>query len=127
MADVNINLFKKIEENTTETDGFPEGYLIASVNGKVQGVNPDDIGGGGGGGKAWQLQFFNQTNIIQVEATANNIATFTSGVGTDVGDIEVSTDGVTYIPLVFPFSPTVGTWYFKRSNNSVTGVYTISE
>lgn len=49
MADVNINLFKKIEENTTETDGFPEGYLIASIGGKVQGVNPDDIGGGGGG------------------------------------------------------------------------------
>lgn len=49
MADVNINLFKKIEENVTETEGFPDGYLIASIGGKVQGVNPDDIGGGGGG------------------------------------------------------------------------------
>ena len=128
MADVNINLFKKIEENTTETEGFPDGYLIASVNGKVQGINPADIGGGGGGGgKEWQLQFFNQTNIIQVEATANNIATFTSGVGTDVGTIEVSTDGVNYTPLTFPFSPTVGTWFFKRSVSLVTGVYTISE
>lgn len=127
MADVNINLFKKIEENTTETDGFPDGYLIASVNGKVQGINPYDIGGGGGGGKEWQLQFFNQTDVIQVEATANNIATFTSGVGTDVGTIEVSTDGVTYSPLTFPFSPSVGTLYFKRSINLITGVYTISE
>lgn len=125
MADVNINLFKKIEENTTETDGFPEGYLIASVNGKVQGIDPDSIGGGGG--KEWQLQFFNQTDVIQLEATANNIAIFTSGVGTDVGTIEVSTDGVTYSPLVFPFSPTVGTWYFKRSISLVTGSYTISE
>jgi|LSQX01.1.fsa_nt_gb hypothetical protein len=127
MADVNINLFKKIEENTTETDGFPEGYLIASVNGKVQGINPYDIGGGGGGGKEWQLQFFNQANIIQVEATPDNIATFESGFGVNIGAIEVSTDGVTYIPLVFPFSPSVGTLYFKRSLSLVTGVYTISE
>lgn len=126
MADVNINLFKKIEENTTETDGFPEGYLIASVNGKVQGINPYDIGGGGGG-KQWQLQFFNQTDVIQVEATPENIATFESGFGANVGSIEVSTDGITYTPLTFPFSPTVGTWYFKRLNSSATGSYTISE
>lgn len=127
MADVNINLFKKIEENVTETEGFPDGYLIASVNGKVQGINPYDIGGGGGGGKQWQLQFFNQTDVIQVEATPENIGTFTSGFGANVGIIEVSKDGVTYTPLVFPFSPSVGTLYFKRSSNLVTGVYTISE
>ena len=82
---------------------------------------------GGGGSKEWQLQFFNQADIIQVEATTNNIASFESGVGTDVGTIEVSDDGVTYTPLVFPFSPSVGTWYFKRSVSLVTGVYIISE
>lgn len=81
----------------------------------------------GGGGKEWQLQFFNQTDIIQLEATSGNIAIFASGVGTDVGSIEVSNDGVTYIPLLFPFSPSVGLWFFKRSVNLVTGVYTISE
>lgn len=124
MADVNINLFKKIEENTTETNGFPEGYLIASVNGKVQGINPYDIGSGG---KEWILQFFNQTDIIQVEATPDNIATFTGGFGVNVGTIEVSGDGVTYAPLSFPFSPTVGIWYFKRSSSLVSGSYTISE
>ncbi len=80
-----------------------------------------------GGGKEWQLQFFNQTDIIQLEATSGNIAIFASGVGTDVGSIEVSNDGVTYIPLLFPFSPSVGSWFFKRSVNLVTGVYTISE
>jgi hypothetical protein len=47
MADVNINLFKKIEENTTSTDGFVDGYLIASIGGKVRGVNPSIFGGGG--------------------------------------------------------------------------------
>lgn len=77
--------------------------------------------------KEWILQFIDQTDVIQLEATSNNIATFTSGVGTDVGTIEVSTDGVSYSPLAFPFSPTVGTWYFKRSSNLTTGVYTISE
>ena len=128
MADVNINLFKKIEENTTETDGFPDGYLIASVNGKVQGIDPDSIGGGGGGGgKAWQLQFFNNTDVIQVEATPDNIATFESGFGANVGTIEVSTDGVTYAPILFPFTPAVGTYYFKRGTALVTGSYTISE
>lgn len=87
----------------------------------------DALVGSGGGGKEWQLQFFNQADIIQVEATTNNIASFESGVGTDVGTIEVSDDGVIYTPLVFPFSPSVGTWYFKRSVSLVTGVYTISE
>ena len=79
------------------------------------------------GGKEWQLQFFNQAYIIQVGFTPENIASFGSGVGTDVGTIEVSDDGVTYYPLVFPFYPSVGTWYFKRSINLVTGIYIISE
>lgn len=77
--------------------------------------------------KEWVLQFIDQTDIIQVKATPENIATFTSGVGTDVGTIEVSNDGVAYSILFLPFSPIVGTWYFRRSSNLVTGVYTISE
>lgn len=96
------------------------GDISVNENGIVTVLN-------GGGGKEWQLQFFNQADIIQLEATTNNIASFESGVGTDVGTIEVSTDGVTYTPLVFPFSPSVGTWYFKRSVSLVTGVYIISE
>src|SRR5690606_20798431 len=75
----------------------------------------------------WVLQFFNQNDVIQVEATSNNITTFANGSGVDVGSIEVSDDGVTYTPISFPFTPTVGTWYFKRSTALVTGSYTISE
>lgn len=77
--------------------------------------------------KEWILQFINQTDIIQVVANVGNIATFASGSGSNVGTVEVSTDGVTYSPLVFPFFPSVGIWYFKRSSILVTGVYTISE
>src|SRR5690554_3367904 len=77
--------------------------------------------------KEWVLQFIDQTDIIQVLADANNIATFTSGSGANIGVMEVSTDGVTYAPITFPFTPSVGTYYFKRSTALITATYTISE
>lgn len=75
----------------------------------------------------WILQFIDQTDVIQVVADANNIATFTSGSGANIGVMEVSTDGVTYTPISYPFTPTAGTYYFKRSTALITATYTISE
>lgn len=122
----------KGEDGTNGVDGLSayEIWLDEGNSGTVQDFLASLQGRDGQdcvGGKEWQLQFFNQANVIQLEATLNNIASFESGVGTDVGTIEVSNDGVTYTPLIFPFSPTVDTWYFKRSSSLVTGVYIISE
>lgn len=123
MADVNINLFKKIEENVTETVGFPDGYLLVSVNGKLQGIDPNNIGAK----TEWVLQFIDTNDVVLVYATPDNIVTFGSGSGTNVGDIEVSTDGSNYSPLTFPFTPSTGFYWFKRSISLMSGVYTISE
>jgi len=123
MADVNINLFKKIEENVTETVGFPDGYLLVSVNGKLQGIDPKNIGAK----TEWVLQFIDTNDVVLVYATPDNIVTFGSGSGTDVGDIEVSTDGTNYSALTFPFTPSTGFYWFKRSISLVTGEYIISE
>lgn len=77
--------------------------------------------------KEWVLQFIDQTDIIQVVADAGNIATFTSGSGANIGTMEVSTDGITYAPISYPFTPSAGTYYFKRSTALITATYTISE
>jgi hypothetical protein len=74
----------------------------------------------------WQLNFNGIDDVIFVEAvTAENIGTLTSGTGTNVGTITVSTDGgTTYGALSFPFTPVNGTTYhFKRSSTSVSGKY----
>lgn len=77
--------------------------------------------------KEWALQFVNTNDVVLVYATAGNIATFNSGSGTDVGSIDVSTDGINYSPLTFPFTPVAGYYWFKRSTSLVTGEYIISE
>lgn len=77
--------------------------------------------------KEWVLQFIDQTDIIQVATDAGNIATFASGSGANIGTIEVSTDGITYAPISYPFTPSAGTYYFKRSTALITATYTISE
>lgn len=75
----------------------------------------------------WALQFVNTNDVVLVYATAGNIVTFSSGAGTDVGSIDVSTDGINYSALTFPFTPVVGYYWFKRSTALVTGEYIISE
>lgn len=104
-----------------DTNGNP---VNTSLNGNVVVVNdlpcPPDS-------KEWILQFIDQTDIIQIIADAGNIATFTSGSGANIGTMEVSTDGVTYTPISFPFTPTAGTYYFKRSTALITATYTMIE
>lgn len=75
----------------------------------------------------WVLQFIDTNDVVLVYATPDNIVTFGSGSGTDVGDIDVSTDGTYYSALTFPFTPSTGFYWFKRSISLVTGKYTISE
>ena len=77
--------------------------------------------------KEWNLQFVNTNVVVLVYAAPENIKTFNSGVGTDVGSIQVSTDGITYSALTFPFTQVVGYYWFKRSTSLVTGEYIISE
>jgi hypothetical protein len=75
----------------------------------------------------WELNYNGTDDIILIPATANNVGTLTSGTGSNVGTIDVSTDGVSYAALTFPFTPVNGTtYYFKRSTATVTGSYTMT-
>ena len=75
----------------------------------------------------WELNFNGTDDVIYIPATVNNVGTLTSGSGSDVGTITLSTDGVTYGALSFPFTPVNGTtYYFKRSTATVNGTYTMT-
>jgi hypothetical protein len=75
----------------------------------------------------WELNYNDTDDIIFIPATVNNVGTLTSGTGSNVGTIDVSTDGVTYVALTFPFTPVNGTtYYFQRSTATVTGSYTMT-
>lgn len=75
----------------------------------------------------WKFQFIDQTDTIQIEVDAAMLHTFASGSGVNIGTMEVSTDGVTYTPITYPFTPTVGTYYFKRGTALITATYTMIE
>lgn len=75
--------------------------------------------------KEWVFQFIDQTDTIQIEVDVAMLHTFASGSGANIGTMEVSTDGVTYAPITYPFTPTIGTYYFKRSTALITGTYTM--
>jgi hypothetical protein len=72
----------------------------------------------------WELNYNGTDDVIYIPATVNNVGTLTSGTGSNVGTITVSTDNVTYGALTFPFTPVNGTtYYFKRSTATVNGTY----
>jgi hypothetical protein len=74
----------------------------------------------------WELNYNDTDDVIYIPATVNNVGTLTSGTGSNVGTITVSTDNVTYGALTFPFTPVNGTtYYFKRSTATVNGTYTM--
>lgn len=73
----------------------------------------------------WKFQFIDQNDTIQIEVDSNMLHTFASGSGVNIGTMEISTDGVTYMPISYPFTPSVGTYYFKRSTALITGTYTM--
>ena len=75
----------------------------------------------------WELNFNGTDDVIFIPATVNNVGTLASGSGSNVGTITVSTDGITYGALSFPFTPVAATtYYFKRSTFTVTGAYTMT-
>ena len=75
----------------------------------------------------WELNFNGTDDVIFIPATVSNVGTFTSGSGSNVGTVTVSTDGVTYGTLSFPFTPTSGnTYYFKRSTATINGLFTLT-
>jgi hypothetical protein len=74
----------------------------------------------------WELNYNGTDDVIYIPATVNNVGTLTSGTGSNVGTITVSTDNVTYGALTFPFTPVNGTtYYIKRSTATVNGTYTM--
>jgi len=74
----------------------------------------------------WELNYNGTDDVIFIVGTVSNVGTLASGSGSNVGTITVSTDGVTYGALSFPFTPVNGTtYYFKRSTFTVNGVYTM--
>jgi len=75
----------------------------------------------------WELNYNGTDDVIFIPATSTNAGTLTSGSGSNVGTITVSTDGVTYGALSFPFTPVATTtYYFKRSTATVTGAYAMT-
>jgi hypothetical protein len=75
----------------------------------------------------WELNYNGTDDVIFIIGTVSNVGTLTSGSGSNVGTITVSTDGVTYGALSFPFTPVNGTtYYFKRSTATVNGTYTMT-
>ena len=75
----------------------------------------------------WVLKYKDQTEEIIIDVDAGMIATFASGSGANIGTMEISTDGVTYTPISYPFTPSVGAYYFKRSTALITATYTMIE
>ena len=71
----------------------------------------------------WEIQFIGTTDLIAVNVTLANQHTFTSETETDTGDVTYSTDGITFVQITFPFTPSVGLRYFKRPTALVTGTY----
>ena len=75
----------------------------------------------------WELNYNGNDDVIFIPATVNNVGTLLSGTGSNVGTITVSTDGITYMALAFPFTPIASTtYYFKRSTATVNGAYTMT-
>ena len=69
----------------------------------------------------WQLRFRGAEVVLAIEVEAPMIRTFINGVGTDVGTVTVSTDNITFVPIVYPFTPVVGNYWFKRSSTAGDG------
>jgi hypothetical protein len=128
--------------SSLEVNGTPEGTFAAgstievNITDGVNPVTPDDVTIVGNvvtievlpiKDLFWELNYNGTDDVIYIPATASNVGTLTSGTGSDVGTITVSTDNVTFVSLTFPFTPVNGTtYYFKRSTATVNGTYTMT-
>ena len=78
--------------------------------------------------KQWTLQFLTGNADITAVANAGNTATFASGSGSGIGTLTISTDGITYGAMTYPFTPISGTtYYFKRSTTAGFAEYKMIE
>jgi hypothetical protein len=107
-----------------DQNGSPITPLSSSVSGGVATVEvniPPDT-------KTWTLQFLTGNADITAVANAGNVATFASGSGAGIGTLTISTDGVTYGAISYPFTPISGTtYYFKRSTTASFAEYKMIE
>jgi hypothetical protein len=122
-------------DTSIEVNGVAEGSVVAgSTLDVITNIVPSSSSLSGGNltltftkDLFWELNYNGTDDIIFIPATASNVGTLTSGTGSNVGTIDVSTDGVSYAALTFPFTPVDGTtYYFKRSTFTVTGSYTMT-
>lgn len=98
-----VNFFASISPEVSIATGAP--FVIAS----------DSL--------QWVLRFRAGELELAVDVDLSNIGVFASGIGSNVGTVTISTDGVTYEAIVYPFNPVVGTYYFQRSNGTDIGKY----
>src|SRR5690606_30123525 len=107
-----------------DQNGSPITPISGTVSGGVAtvGVNiPSDT-------KTWTLQFLAGNADITVVANIGNVATFASGSGAGIGTLTISTDGVNYSAISYPFTPISGTtYYFKRSTTASFAEYKMIE
>ena len=74
----------------------------------------------------WEMQFFGTNDSIRVLVSPDNQNTFISTRELNTGEVTYSIDGVTYQPVVLPFTPDLGVMYFKRPLTVDTGIYVFS-
>jgi len=75
----------------------------------------------------WELNYNGTDDVISIPCTINNAGTFASGNGSNIGTITVSTDGVTFGSISYPFTAVIGTTYFfKRSTATNSGTFTLT-
>lgn len=107
-----------------DQNGSPITPISSSISGGVATVEvniPSDT-------KTWTLQFLAGNADITVVANIGNVATFASGSGAGIGTLTVSTDGVNYSAISYPFTPVSGTtYYFKRSTTASFAEYKMIE
>lgn len=75
----------------------------------------------------WQMDFQDGDDVAFIQTDALSEGTLTTVFSsTNVGTIEISTDGISFSPFSLPFTPTLGTdYYFRRSITSGIGQYTL--
>ncbi len=61
-------------------------------------------------------------DLFVVNITPLNVGTFTSQVATNIGVFSYSSDGITFATVTYPFTPLIGTGWFKRSNYAGSGI-----
>lgn len=68
------------------------------------------------------FNFEDLEDLFIVNITTLNVGTFTSQIATNIGVFSYSSDGITFATVTYPFTPLIGTGWFKRSNYAGPGI-----